>query len=249
MLSGLFAIGKKLFEKSTKTYTKNWYFIIKCVIILITSRRRYSSEEHYSKGEVTMKKQLIISISREFGSGGHVIAEKIAKDLGLPLYDRNILDEIAAEKNTKAEHLEKFDERPKNRVLSRTVRGYSNSMEENLAEMQFDYLKRKADSGESFVVVGRCAETVLKDREGLVSIFILGDRDKKIKRIEERYHLGESDAIAKMNRHDRKRKAYHNAYSKIKWGDSRNYDICVNSSRLGVEGTAEALERYINDRK
>lgn len=195
-----------------------------------------------------MGKQTIISISREFGSGGHAIAEKIAKDLGLPLYDRNILEEIAAEKKTKVEHLEKFDEKPRNPILSRRVRGFSNSVEENVSEMQFDYLKRKADSGESFVVVGRCSETVLRDREGLISIFILGDRDKKIARVKEKYELSETEAVAKINRHDRKRKQYHNTYSKYKWGDSRNYDICVNSSCLGIEKMAEVLEDYIKIR-
>lgn len=195
-----------------------------------------------------MGKQVIIAISREFGSGGHAIAEQVAKDMGLKLYDRNILEEIASEKSTKAEVLEKYDEKPRNYILTRRVRGYSNSMAENLAEMQFEYLKKKADSGESFVIVGRCAETVLHENRGLISIFILGDRVAKIKRIEEKYALSESEAKAKMNRHDKHRKMYHNKYSKYKWGDSRNYDVCINSSRLGVEGTAKALEEYIKDR-
>lgn len=195
-----------------------------------------------------MAKQTIVSISREFGSGGHMIAEKVAKDLGLPLYDRKMLEEIAAEKNMKVEHLEKYDEKSRNIFLTRRVRGYSNSMEEAVTEMQFEYIKRKADSGESFVVVGRCAETVLHGREEMISIFILGDRDKKIKRVKEKYKLNESDAVSKINRHDKKRKQYHNTYSKYKWGDSRSYDICINSSRLGIEKTAEALEDYIKCR-
>ena len=138
-----------------------------------------------------MGKQVIIAISREFGSGGHAIAEQVAKDMGLKLYDRTILEEIASEKRTKAEVLEKYDEKPRNSILTRRVRGYSNSMAENLAEMQFEYLKKKADSGESFVIVGRCAETVLHENRGLISIFILGDRAAKIKRIEEKYALSE----------------------------------------------------------
>ncbi|MEE1248430.1 MAG: cytidylate kinase-like family protein [Lachnospiraceae bacterium] len=195
-----------------------------------------------------MEKQVIVAISREFGSGGHAIAEQIAKDMGIKLYDRNILEEIAEEKSTKAEVLEQYDEKPRNYILTRRVRGYSNSMAENLAEMQFEYIKKKAESGESFVIVGRCAETVLHGTEGLITIFILGDRSAKIKRIEEKYKLSEAEAIAKMNRHDKHRKMYHNKYSKYKWGDSRNYDVCLNSSRLGVEGTVKALEEYINDR-
>ena len=124
-----------------------------------------------------MAKQQIISISREYGTGGREIAQKIAQDLGLQLYDRNMLEEIAQEKNIKPEMLESVDEKPRNRLLSRRVKGHSNSMEENLAQMQFDFLRKRADSGESFVVLGRCSETVLKDREGLVSIFVVGDEN------------------------------------------------------------------------
>ena len=90
-----------------------------------------------------MGKQLIISVGREFGSGGHVIAEELARRFELPLYDNNLLEHIAEEKEISHESLKKYDERPKNRLFSRTVRGYSNSMQENLANMQFDYLKRK----------------------------------------------------------------------------------------------------------
>ncbi len=195
-----------------------------------------------------MDKQIIISISREFGSGGHAIADQIAKEIGLPLYDRSILEDIANEKGIDKEYLEKFDERPKVPLVSRRVRGHSNSMEENLAEMQFEYLKKKADNGESFVVVGRCAETILKDQKGLISIFILGDRRDKISRVEQTYQLSEKEAVAKINRHDRKRKYYHNRYSQYRWGDSRSYDLCVNSSNLGIRGTAKMLMSYINTR-
>lgn len=195
-----------------------------------------------------MSKQIIISISREYGSGGHEIAEKIARDLGLNLYDRNILEEIAREKNADVETLEKVDEKAGNRLFSRTVRGYSNSMEQNLAEMQFEFLQKKADKGESFVVVGRCSETMLKEREELVSIFVLADREAKIDHVMKKYNLSKEEAIAKNDRHDRTRKQYHNRHSEIKWGDSRNYDICINSSRLGLERTAEYLETYIKER-
>ena len=133
--------------------------------------------------------QTIISVSREFGSGGHIIAEKIAKDHGLKFYDRHLLDEIAYENNVKVEVLEKYDEKPRNAFLSRRVGAFSNSMEEILAEMQFDYIRKKADSGESFVIVGRCAETVLTGHTGLISIFVVGDDEAKLKRVEEVYHL------------------------------------------------------------
>lgn len=192
--------------------------------------------------------QTIISVSREFGSGGHVIAEKIAKDHGLSFYDRHILDEIANENNIQVEILEKYDEKPRNAFLSRRVGAFSNSMEEILADMQFDYIRKKAESGESFVIVGRCSETILSGHPGLISIFVTGDDQAKIDRIKKVYQSNESDAIAKIRRHDKKRRQYHNRHSSFRWGDSRNYDVCINSSKLGLEGTGAALENYISER-
>ncbi len=192
--------------------------------------------------------QTIISVSREFGSGGHVMAEKIAKDHNLKFYDRHILDEIANENNMSVEVLEKYDEKPRNAFLTRRVGAFSNSMEEILAELQFDFIRKKAESGESFVIVGRCAETVLSGHKGLISIFVVGDEQTKISRIKDVYHLGESEAIAKIRRHDKKRKQYHNRHSSFRWGDSRYYDVCINSSKLGLERTGAALENYITER-
>ena len=195
-----------------------------------------------------MAKQTIIAISREFGSEGHEIARIIAEDLGLKLYDRSMLDEMADNMGIKVEVLEKHDEKPRNFFLTRTVGKYTNSMEEIVADMQFDFIKEKAESGESFVIVGRCAETVLQGREGLISIFILGDTEQKIMRIEEKYHLSKQDAILKIKRHDKHRKQYHNRHSSGRWGDSRYYDICINDSKLGVDKTTEVLMFFIEER-
>ena len=192
-----------------------------------------------------MDKQILISISREYGSRGREIAMKVAEDMGLPLYDRNILEEIAREKGTDPRNFQDIDEKQRNKLLTRRVKGHSNSMEENLAQMQFEYLQKKANSGESFVVLGRCSETVLKGREGLVSIFVTGEKEAKIQHIMDKFSISKEDAVAKIYKHDINRKRYHNHYSDFKWGDSRNYDVCINSSRLGPQGTAEVLEAYI----
>ena len=127
-----------------------------------------------------MDKQVIVSISREFCSGGHAIGEYIAKAMGLGLVDRNMLDEIAQRKNIRIEYLEKYDEKPRNLILSRRVGAFSNSIEDIIAEMQFEYLRDKASSGESFVVVGRCADSVLGSRKCLIPIFVMGDEEDKI---------------------------------------------------------------------
>ena len=195
-----------------------------------------------------MSEQVIISIGREYGSGGHVIAEALAERFGLDMYDVNLLREIAVERGLDASLLEKYDEVPKKRIISRNVRGYSNSPEENIANIQFEYLQKKAKEGKSFIVVGRCSEAILKEYKGLITIFVLADRKAKIDRVSSIRHMTEAEAEATMNRHDKKRKEYHNYYCTGKWGDSRNYDISINSSKLGIDKTVYYLESYIKER-
>lgn len=195
-----------------------------------------------------MSKQLIISVSREFGSGGHVIAEKLAERFNLPLYDKNLLREIAGERDLNAQKLEKYDEVPKLRLFSRTVNGHSSSPEENIANLQFDFLRKKAENGDSFIIVGRCAETVLKKFDCMVPVFILADKEEKVKRIMELHNLSKNEAELMIHRENRKRKEYHNYYSTVKWGDSRNYDMTINSGRLGIDKTVDLLEKYIRER-
>ena len=192
-----------------------------------------------------MKKQLIISVGREYGSGGHYIAKQLAERFGLPIYDHDMLDHIGEAKGMDLSHMKKYDEGMKKPFFYKTVRGISNSPEQALAEMQFQFLKDKAKSGESFVVVGRCGEEVLRDFEGLVSIFVRGEREQKVERIMEVRKMTKREARKAIERHDRERKAYHNHYCKKKWGDSRNYDLCINSSRFGLEATTDILEDYI----
>ena len=196
-----------------------------------------------------MKGQLIISIGREFGSGGHEIAQKLADQYKLPLYDHNLLDELAGRNNLDGDVLKEFDEAGRKKLLSRTVRGMNNSPEQNVAQLQFDYLRKKADSGESFVIVGRCSETILKGNTGLISIFVLGDMETKIERIMRLYQKSRKDAEELILEKDRKRKKYHNSHCRIKWGDSRNYDLSINSSRLGIEQSVRILSQYIDTRR
>ncbi len=192
--------------------------------------------------------QIIISVGREFGSGGRVIAETLAKRFNIPIYDRHLITEIAEKTGLTPEQIEKYNENPKKKIISRRVRGYSNSIEDNVAEMQFNFLKEKSESGESFVVVGRCSETKLKGNPALISFFVLADTDAKIKRIMEVYELSKDEAIEFIRKKDKKRKRYHNYHCSGHWGDSRLYDLCINSTRLGIEKTVDYLESYIRER-
>lgn len=192
-----------------------------------------------------MGKQLIITVGREFGSGGHIIAVKLAEHFGIQLLDSNILAEVAKKSNAREEYLKKYDESARNLFFSRTVNGFSNSPEEIIAQMQFDYIKQKSDAGESFVVIGRCADYILRENPALVRVFVLGDTEAKIKRTAEREGISEDKAKIRMEKADKRRKYFHNTHSENKWGDSRSYDITVNSSKLGLDSTAELLIKYI----
>lgn len=195
-----------------------------------------------------LEKQMILAIGREFGSGGHEIAQKLAEHYELTLYDNNILQEIASARNLDNDSLTGYDESHRKLIISRTVRGMTNSPEHNIANLQFEFLKEKAEAGESFVVVGRCAETVLKPYPAMIPIFVIGDKEKKRERISLKYQLSLDKAEKLMLDTDKKRKQYHNSHCPIKWGDSRNYDISINSSKLGIDGCVRLLIDYIEMR-
>lgn len=193
--------------------------------------------------------QLLIAIGREFGSGGREIAEKLGERLGITVYDKNMLDEMSERYGFNRDVLDEHEETPVNVLFSRKIRGFSSSIEEVIAQRQFELIKEKADNGESFIVVGRCAEHVLKGRMGLHTFFIRGEADVKCRTVMNQYSLDEKDARELMRRRDRQRKNYHNFYCEGKWGDSRNYDLCINASALGVEGSVELLCQYLKLRE
>lgn len=193
-----------------------------------------------------MKEQIIVTIGREYGSGGHHIAQEIAEKLGVKLYDKELLEQMVRDSGYTKDDVEKYDEKPVNPFLSRKVRNYSNSIEEVMAEKVFDFIRDRAEEGESFVVVGRCSENVLRGNPNTVSVFVLGDMKDRLARIEKLYNLSESKAMLAIKKKDKLRKLYHNYYSDIKWGDSRGYHVSVNSSLLGIEGTVDMLMDLID---
>ena len=192
------------------------------------------------------RENLIITIGREFGSGGHIIGERLAEYYDIPLYDRDLLKMVSEENDIDYEEIEEYEEKPVNVFLSRTVHGFSSSLQYAIAHLEFDFIQEHADLGESFVVVGRCAEEVLKDYDNAIKIFVLGDYDAKVRQIMWQFSLSKEDAEDLIRDTDKKRKSYHNHFCETKWGDSRNYDISINSSRFGIEGTADFLKTYID---
>lgn len=195
-----------------------------------------------------MGKQIIISIGREFGSGGHEIAERLAKHYNIPLYDKEIFEHIQEKGSINPEVARYFDEKPVNPIFYPiTMDGSNLPLEQTVANYIFDFIRTKGDKEkESFVIVGRCAEYVLRENPNVISVFILGDREVKCKRVMKKYNLEEKAAYNRMKKEDKMRKMYHNFYADGKWGDSRCYDISINSSTLGIDKTVDTLIAYID---
>lgn len=199
----------------------------------------------------------IITIGRQFGSGGHEIGEKLAKKLNIPFYDKELLTRAAKESGFCEEMLETHDERPTNSFLYNLVMdtysfGYNSSsfvdmpISHKVFLAQFDTIKRIASEG-ACVIVGRCADYALAEYQNCVHIFIHGDEEHKVKRIMQKYDLNEQKAKDMINKKDKQRQSYYNYYSSKKWGRSDTYDLSINSGKLGIDGTVNLLTQYVQD--
>lgn len=195
-------------------------------------------------------RQIVIAIGREFGSGGHVIAQKVAEHYNIPLYSKELLSELEKDGEYSREVLERFDEKPVNiTFIPVPIGGSTISFEQEVAVKQFNFLRKKANEDkESFVVVGRCADEILEENPNLISVFILGDKDSKAKRVMEREGVDEKTALLRMKKNDKMRKTYHNFYCEHKWGDSRSYDICIKTGKINLDAAADMIIRYVDSR-
>lgn len=192
-----------------------------------------------------MKGQIIITMGREHGSGGHYIADMITRELGIKLYDKDSIEAEIISDGYSEELVRRMDEKPVNFLFSRRVGKYSNSLEVNVAEKTFDMIRSKAASGESFLIIGRCGSQILRDEPHCLRLFICAGQEAKLSRVMSRRGLSAEEAIEEIRDIDRSRKSYHNYYSNMKWGDSRAYDLVVRSDVLGLEETAKMLISYI----
>ena len=193
--------------------------------------------------------QTILSIGREFGSAGHEIAQKLADYYQLPLYDHNLLDEIAAAKAWTAWSCRDTTRCAGTGFSTATCGAWTALPPTIWRSFSLIFSGRRPNPESPLWWVGRCSETVLRPYKGLISIFVLGDMDKKVARIMDLYHMNRKETEEFIKEKDKRRKQYHNSHCDLKWGDSRNYDLCINSSRLGVEETMRILVQYIDARR
>ena len=180
----------------------------------------------------------IITISREFGSGGRFIGEEVAKKLEIAYYDKNIINDIAEKSGLSPEYVQKNAElSPKKGLFAYAFAGRDvtgKSVEDLVYEAQRKVILELAEK-EPCVIIGRNADYILKDRDDVLNVFIHGDMPEKTKRIMGLYNLEEKEAVKMMTDTDKRRMANYNFYTDQKWGKASNYTLCLNSSKLGYD--------------
>ena len=180
----------------------------------------------------------IITISREFGSGGRFIGEEVAKKLGIAYYDKNIIGQIAEKSGLSPEYIQENAElSPKKGLFAYAFSGRDitgKSVEDMVYEVQRNIILELAEK-EPCVIIGRNADYILKDRDDVLNVFIHGDMPEKIKRITGLYNVKEKEAVKMMADTDKRRRTNYNFYTDQNWGKASNYTLCLNSSQLGYD--------------
>ena len=180
----------------------------------------------------------IITISREFGSGGRFIGEEVAKKLGIAYYDKNIIGQIAEKSGLSPEYIQENAElSPKKGLFAYAFSGRDitgKSVEDMVYEAQRNIILELAEK-EPCVIIGRNADYILKDRDDVLNVFIHGDMLEKIKRITGLYNVKEKEAVKMMADTDKRRRTNYNFYTDQNWGKASNYTLCLNSSQLGYD--------------
>ena len=180
----------------------------------------------------------IITISREFGSGGRFIGEEVAKKLGIAYYDNNIIGQIAEKSGLSPEYIQENAElSPKKGLFAYAFSGRDitgKSVEDMVYEAQRNIILELAEK-EPCVIIGRNADYILKDRDDVLNVFIHGDMPEKIQRITGLYNVEEKEAVKMMADTDKRRRTNYNFYTDQNWGEASNYTLCLNSSQLGYD--------------
>ena len=193
---------------------------------------------------------MIITIGRQHRSSGREIARLLAEKLNYKCYDKEIVDEAANHSDFSRDLIDAFDEKRMSAfILHAGGYGLNENFRLNMqvVSAQFEAMRNIAEKG-NCIFVGRCADYILRDHDDLISVFILGDMDERLKCLERRQGLDEVEARKKIKEVDRDRSSFYRCYSDQAWGDAQNYDMCINSSKLGVEGTVQVILDYIKAR-
>ena len=196
-----------------------------------------------------MNKNIIITIGRQFGSGGKCVAEVLGRKLGIPVYDQELIMKAAQESGFSAKFFEQSDEKRRFFSLSSIFATAYSSETENfmsdkgLFRIQCETIRNIAGQG-SAVIVGRCSDYVLRDMENKLDVFLTSPLEKRAARVAERQGIDYAKAMETVEREDRNREEYYNYYTFGNWGVASNYDLCIDSDKLGDEATADMIIEF-----
>ncbi len=200
-----------------------------------------------------MSDHKIITIGRQFGSGGHEIGNMLATKMDIPLYDNNLVRMAAEKLDIREETARAVDETTLNSFLTGYViapmeyrdsirsEEYTQPLNEQVYELQAEIIRKLSGRGPC-VIVGRCAGYILRDHPKCLDVFICADPEDRIKRIADRYDMSEKKAADKIKRIDRERKYYYESHTGLEWGDALSHQVLLNVSRLGMERAVDVLE-------
>lgn len=198
-----------------------------------------------------MATNVVITIGRQFGSGGRKVGELLAKRLDIPYYDKQLLSEAAKDSGICEELFEDHDEKPTRSLLFSLVTGMQMHGDAGSMYMdmplnhkiflaQFDAIRRIASEGPC-VIVGRCADYVLRDKKNVLNVFVKADMASRVERAVANYGVAPEKAEDTVRRADKQRASYYNYYATSTWGDVNNYDLCVDTGKLGIDGAVSLL--------
>lgn len=203
-----------------------------------------------------MSSKYIVTITRQYGSGGHDIGKRLAETLGVDFYDKELISIAAKESGVAPEIFKDVDEKATNSLLyslSTGLYSYGNNfssindlpVNDRLYILQHKIIKDLADKG-TFVVVGRCADYVLRDYPNVIKVFIYADLDSRVARAVARHDIDPARAKQAVQKADKRRANYYSFYSGKKWGLADNYDLCINSTNITTEQAVKLISEYID---
>ncbi len=198
----------------------------------------------------------VVTLARQFGSGGHEVGEKLAARLGIPLYDREILLRAAQQSGISAEMFCEADEKPGSSLIYSLSIGagkgamfadFEQKMQrESVFSWQCRTIRELADKGPC-VIIGRCADDILRGRPGLVSVYVHSPLEIRVQRIARMHNIDEDAARDLVRKTDKTRANYYSFYTDREWDAAANYDLCLNTARLGVEGAVEMIAEFLEN--
>ena len=226
-------------------------FILACTLLFLEiknlNKNTSRNDAILDDAEVTNKldKKLVITISREYGSGGRYIGKLVADKLGIKLYDKEFINKLSKETGFSEDYIES-NEQKRESIDGLYYNGMSNADELFVKEAE---LIKKVANKESCVIIGRCADFVLKDKKNVIKVFVYNNMENKIKRVEKFYNIDKKKAEKEINKINKLRANHYKHYTDREWQNHENYDICINSDALGVEKSADLICEIVENKE